>query len=109
MDRPIIEKPFDPLKMPGGDGLSLMRRLRAESHATVLMLTGMGSVLDRVMGLEMAADDYRGKPFEPVELRLRVKAVLRRAMAARRGGCGLGAVWWMSNKRRCQPGRVGRR
>lgn len=69
------------LKMPGEDGLSLTRWLRAESHAAVLMLTGMGSVLDRVVGLEMGADDYLAKPFEPAELRSRIKAVLRRTMA----------------------------
>jgi len=69
------------LKMPGEDGLSLTRWLRAESHAAVLMLTGMGSVVDRVVGLEMGADDYMGKPFEPAELRSRIKAVLRRTMA----------------------------
>jgi DNA-binding response OmpR family regulator len=69
------------LKMPGEDGLSLTRWLRSESHAAVLMLTGMGSVLDRVVGLEMGADDYLGKPFEPAELRSRIKAVLRRTMA----------------------------
>ena len=69
------------LKMPGEDGLSLTRWLRAESHAAVLMLTGMGSVMDRVVGLEMGADDYLPKPFEPAELRSRIKAVLRRTMA----------------------------
>jgi DNA-binding response OmpR family regulator len=69
------------LKMPGEDGLSLTRWLRAESHAAVLMLTGMGSVVDRVVGLEMGADDYLAKPFEPAELRSRIKAVLRRTMA----------------------------
>lgn len=69
------------LKMPGEDGLSLTRWLRAESHAAVLMLTGMGSVMDRVVGLEMGADDYLAKPFEPAELRSRIKAVLRRTMA----------------------------
>ncbi len=69
------------LKMPGEDGLSLTRWLRAESHSAVLMLTGMGSVLDRVVGLEMGADDYLPKPFEPAELRSRIKAILRRTMA----------------------------
>jgi len=69
------------LKMPGEDGLSLTRWLRSETHAAVLMLTGMGSVVDRVVGLEMGADDYLGKPFEPAELRSRIKAVLRRTMA----------------------------
>ena len=69
------------LRMPGEDGLSLTRWLRAESHAAVLMLTGMGSVMDRVVGLEMGAGDYLPKPFEPAELRSRIKAVLRRTMA----------------------------
>jgi len=69
------------LKMPGEDGLSLTRWLRAESHTAVLMLTGMGSAVDRVVGLEMGADDYLGKPFEPAEPRSRIKAVLRRTMA----------------------------
>jgi DNA-binding response OmpR family regulator len=69
------------LRMPGEDGLSLTRWLRAESHAAVIMLTGMGSVMDRVVGLEMGADDYLPKPFEPAELRSRIKAVLRRTMA----------------------------
>lgn len=69
------------LRMPGEDGLSLTRWLRSESHAAVLMLTGMNSVTDRVVGLEMGADDYLAKPFEPPELRSRIKAVLRRTMA----------------------------
>lgn len=68
-------------KMPGADGLSLTRWLRAKSHAAVQMQTGMGSGLDRVVGLEMAADDDLGKPFEPAELRSRIKAALRRTMA----------------------------
>jgi len=69
------------LMMPGEDGLSLTRWLRGEGHAAVLMLTAMGSTIDRVVGLEMGADDYLAKPFEMVELRARVKAVLRRVMA----------------------------
>jgi DNA-binding response OmpR family regulator len=69
------------LKMPGEDGLSLTRWLRAESHAAVLLLTGMGSVTDRVVGLEIGADDYLVKPFEPSELRSRIKAILRRTMS----------------------------
>lgn len=70
------------LKMPGEDGLSLTRWLRGESHAAVLLLTGMGSVIDRVVGLEMGADDYLPKPFDPAELRSRIKAILRRTMTA---------------------------
>jgi len=70
------------LMMPGEDGLSLTRWMRGEGHAAVLMLTAMGSTTDRVIGLEMGADDYLAKPFEPAELRARVKAVLRRTMSA---------------------------
>lgn len=70
------------LMMPGEDGLSLTRWLRGEGHAAVLMLTAMGSTTDRIVGLEMGADDYLAKPFEPAELRARVKAVLRRTMSA---------------------------
>ena len=69
------------LIMPGEDGLSLTRWLRGEGHAAVLMLTAMGSTTDRIVGLEMGADDYLAKPFEMAELRARVKAVLRRVMA----------------------------
>lgn len=73
------------LRMPGEDGLSLTRWMRAESHAAVLLLTGMGSVTDRVVGLEMGADDYLPKPFEPAELRSRIKAILRRTMSVSTG------------------------
>jgi two-component system phosphate regulon response regulator OmpR len=69
------------ITMPGEDGLSLARWLRAETSAAVLMLTAMGTTTDRVVGLEMGADDYLPKPFDPAELRSRVKAVLRRSMA----------------------------
>ena len=70
------------LMMPGEDGLSLTRWLHGEGHGAVLMLTAMGSTIDRVVGLEMGADDYLAKPFEPAELRARVRAVLRRTMSA---------------------------
>ncbi len=70
------------LMMPGEDGLSLVRWLRAEGHSAILMLTAMGSTTDRIVGLEMGADDYLAKPFEPAELRARLKAILRRTMSA---------------------------
>ncbi len=70
------------LMMPGEDGLSLTRWLRGEGHAAVLLLTAMGSTTDRIVGLEMGADDYLAKPFEPAELRARLKAILRRTMSA---------------------------
>ncbi len=67
------------LMLPGEDGLSLCRRLRADSSIPIIMLTAMGEEIDRIVGLEMGADDYVPKPFNPRELLARVKAVLRRA------------------------------
>ncbi len=67
------------LMLPGEDGLSLCRRLRADSAIPIIMLTAMGEETDRIVGLEMGADDYLPKPFNPRELLARVKAVLRRA------------------------------
>jgi len=69
------------LMLPGEDGLTLCRDLRARSNTPVIMLTAMGEEVDRIVGLEMGADDYIGKPFNPRELLARIKAVLRRATA----------------------------
>ncbi|NJO38563.1 MAG: response regulator [Rhizobiales bacterium] len=66
------------LMMPGEDGLTLCRDLRAGSDLPVIILTAMGEETDRVVGLEMGADDYLVKPFNPRELLARIKAVLRR-------------------------------
>ncbi len=65
--------------LPREDGLSLCRRLRMTSQIPVIMLTAMGDETDRVVGLEMGADDYLGKPFSARELLARVKSVLRRS------------------------------
>jgi DNA-binding response OmpR family regulator len=65
--------------MPGMDGLETLRRLRDKSRVPVLMLTARGDEADRVVGLELGADDYVGKPFSPRELLARIRAVLRRA------------------------------
>jgi len=70
------------LMMPGEDGLTLCRNLRAESDIPVIMLTAMGEETDRIIGLEMGADDYLAKPFNPRELLARIKAVLRRTGSA---------------------------
>jgi two-component system, OmpR family, response regulator len=67
------------LMMPGEDGLTLCRNLRAKSNIPVIMLTAMGEETDRIIGLEMGADDYLAKPFNPRELLARIKAVLRRS------------------------------
>jgi DNA-binding response OmpR family regulator len=66
------------LMLPGFDGLEVCRRLRQFSDAYVLMLTARGEEIDRVVGLEVGADDYLTKPFSPRELVARVKAMLRR-------------------------------
>lgn len=66
------------LMLPGEDGLVLCRDLRATSSVPVLMLTAMGEDTDRIVGLEMGADDYLAKPFNPRELLARIKAILRR-------------------------------
>ncbi len=69
------------LMLPGEDGLTLCRNLRSSSTVPVIMLTAMGEETDRIIGLEMGADDYLPKPFNPRELLARIKAVLRRADA----------------------------
>ncbi len=67
------------LLLPGEDGLTLCRQLRAQSNMPIIMLTAMGEETDRIVGLEMGADDYVPKPFNPRELSARIKSVLRRA------------------------------
>src|SRR5262245_18405459 len=67
--------------LPGEDGMQIARRLRAESHIPIIMLTGRKDEAGRVMGLELAADDYLTKPFSPRELLARIRALLRRARA----------------------------
>ena len=69
------------LMLPGEDGLSLCRRLRAQSDLPIIMLTALGEDTDRIIGLEVGADDYVTKPFNPRELLARVRTVLRRVRA----------------------------
>ena len=69
------------IMLPGEDGLSLCRRVRAANALPVIMLTARGSEIERVIGLEMGADDYLTKPFSTHELLARVRAVLRRTQA----------------------------
>lgn len=68
--------------LPGLDGLSLLRQLRQTSYCPVLMLTARGDDIDRILGLELGADDYLAKPFNPRELSARVRAILRRVELA---------------------------
>jgi two-component system, OmpR family, response regulator len=67
------------LMLPGEDGLTLCRNLRARSRLPILMLTARGDDMDRIIGLEMGADDYLPKPFNPRELLARIRSILRRA------------------------------
>jgi two-component system, OmpR family, response regulator CpxR len=67
--------------LPGLDGFEILKRLRTESKVPVLMLTARGQDVDRIVGLELGADDYLPKPFNPRELSARVKAILRRTEA----------------------------
>ena len=69
------------LRLSGEDGMTLLRRLRARSQLPVIILTGRTEEADRVMGLELGADDYLTKPFSPRELLARIRTVLRRAHA----------------------------
>jgi DNA-binding response OmpR family regulator len=81
----MAEAPVDliimDLLLPGEDGLSLTRELRRESNVAIIILTGKGETVDRIVGLEVGADDYLGKPFDERELLARVRSVLRRSAA----------------------------
>ncbi len=70
------------LMLPGEDGLSIARRLRASTTLPIIMLSARGEDIDRIVGLEVGADDYLPKPFNPRELLARIRAVLRRKLAA---------------------------
>jgi DNA-binding response OmpR family regulator len=76
--------------LPGTDGLELCRWIRARSELPVIMLTARGDEADRIVGLELGADDYVTKPFSPRELAARVRTVLRRAAAPREEQARLG-------------------
>ena len=83
------QEPFDAivldLMLPDMDGLKVCSQIRARAATPILMLTARGDAMDRVVGLEMGADDYLPKPFEPRELLARLKAILRRSKGERKG------------------------
>ena len=83
-----LEKPWAvvllDVMLPGMDGFEVLRRLRASSAVSVLLLTARGEDVDRIVGLEIGADDYLPKPFNPRELLARMRAILRRAVPAAR-------------------------
>jgi len=83
------------LMLPGDDGLKLCRDLRGRSGVAILMLTARSEEVDRVLGLEMGADDYMSKPFSPRELLARVRTILRRTTeGTSRGGSKLRFAGW---------------
>ncbi|WP_347901881.1 response regulator [Pseudomonas purpurea] len=83
MERQVPDLIILDLMLPGENGLTLCQRLRQQYATPVIMLTAMGELSDRVVGLEMGADDYLSKPFDARELLARVRAVLRRAGESR--------------------------
>jgi len=92
MRRALAVRPADlillDLMLPGEDGLSLTRELRATADVAIIMLTGKGNTVDKVVGLEVGADDYITKPFDERELLARVRTVLRRSQAAKHNPMG---------------------
>src|SRR5262245_20187807 len=80
------------IDLPGEDGLTLARFLRERYHCGIIMITGAGEVVDRVVGLEVGADDYIAKPFDLREVRARLKSVLRRLEASAGPSVQTGAV-----------------
>lgn len=96
------------LMLPGESGLDVARWLRGQSNIPIVMLTAMGEETDRIVGLELGADDYMAKPFNPRELLARIRAVLRRAQGnadagpAEEAGANLRFAGWLleSSRRR---------
>ena len=86
LDEQVVDLVVLDLKLGGEDGMALARRLRDESQIPIVMLTGRAEEADRVMGLELGADDYLTKPFSPRELLARIRTVLRRRRAEVRQG-----------------------
>jgi len=86
MDRVLAERNIDlvilDLMLPGEDGLSIAKRLKGEMGLPIIMVSAQGEDVDRIVGLEIGADDYIAKPFNPRELLARIRAVLRRVAAA---------------------------
>ena len=89
MDRVLAQAPIDVMvldvMLPGEDGLSICRRLTEDEGPAIVMVSAMGEEVDRILGLELGADDYLPKPCSPRELLARVRAVVRRLDESRRG------------------------
>jgi two-component system OmpR family response regulator len=92
MAREMIDLVMLDLRLPGEDGMQIARKLRAECDVPIIMLTGRKDEADRVMGLELGADDYLTKPFSPRELLARIRALLRRSRAQETVAEGLARI-----------------
>jgi DNA-binding response OmpR family regulator len=92
MARETIDLLVLDLRLPGEDGMQIARKLREESDVPIIMLTGRKDEADRVMGLELGADDYLTKPFSPRELLARIRALLRRSRAHETVADGLARI-----------------
>ena len=92
MARAMIDLVILDLKLPGEDGMQIARALRSESDVPIIMLTGRKDEADRVMGLELGADDYITKPFSPRELLARIRALLRRSRTHKTVAEGLSRI-----------------
>jgi DNA-binding response OmpR family regulator len=90
--RELIDLLILDLKLPGEDGMDIARRIRADSSMPIIMLTGRKEEADRVMALELGADDYLTKPFSPRELLARIRALLRRSRAHETVADGLAKI-----------------
>jgi len=92
MARETIDLLVLDLRLPGEDGMQIARKLREDSDVPIIMLTGRKDEADRVMGLELGADDYLTKPFSPRELLARIRALLRRSRAHETVADGLAKI-----------------
>jgi len=104
MDAALARGRFDcvilDLMMPGEDGLSVLRRMRGRDRTPVIMLSAMGEDIDRIVGLEVGADDYISKPCNPRELLARVRALLRRTARDEDGAAGTSTAASSTPRRR---------
>jgi two-component system, OmpR family, response regulator len=90
--------------MPGMDGLATLKEIRRLSHIPIIMLTAKGDETDRVVGLELGADDYLAKPFSPRELLARIRAVLRRTQNADGEKLSIGSLSLARHRRTFRKG-----
>lgn len=90
------------VNLPGEDGLTLARHLRERFPLGIIMVTGAGEIIDRVVGLEVGADDYITKPFDPRELRARLRSVMRRVRAASHASPAAGGAGRRVRVGRCE-------